>query len=103
MAEFDRHAVVNEAVNPDITEGYANPDIAKTEEIVEEPQEAREVWTRSYPTVIIANSKNEDFEEDILVVVVYATPNPTLFMFFLRTTLRPEILNLIRDLQQPQL
>ena len=82
MAEFDRHAVVNEAVNPDITEGYANPDIAKTEEIVEEPQEAREVWTRSYPTVIIANSKNEDFEEDILVVVVYATPNPTLFMFF---------------------
>jgi len=32
--------------------------------------------------VIIANSKNEDFEEDILVVVVYATPNPTLFMFF---------------------
>ena len=34
-----------------------------------------------YPTVIIADIENKDFGEDILVVVVYATPNPTLFRF----------------------
>ena len=103
VAEFDPHSVVNDADNPDITEGYANLDIATPKETVEEQQEAREVLTRSYPTLIIADIENEDFGEDILVAVVYATPNPTLSRFhFFRTTLSPKFLICFMDLQQPQ-
>ena len=76
MAEFDRHAMVNEADNPDITDGYANPEIAKPEEIVEEPQEAGEVRTGSDFNVIVTYSKNEDIEEDISFCYLFCFPPP---------------------------
>ena len=75
MAEFDRHAMVNEADNPDITEGYANPDIAKPEEIVEEPQEAGEVRTGSDFNVIVTGDRNEDIGEDVFHCVYYCSPS----------------------------
>ena len=98
MAKFDRCPVVNEASTPDVTHGYANFDIARPEEIIEEPQEAAKVRTRSNLIVSVTNnSKNEDIEEDISLCYLFCfpTPMPPFFYLFLRTTLSPEILILI--------
>ena len=74
MAELDQHALVNEADNTYITKGYANPDIAKSEEIVEEPQEAGKVWTGSNFNVIVTDRRNEDIGEIIFHCVYFCSP-----------------------------
>lgn len=75
VAEFDGHAMDNEADNTDITEGYANPDFTKPEEIVEEPQEAGEVQTECNFHVIVTGSRNEDIGEDVFHCVYYCSPS----------------------------
>ena len=101
MAKFDRHAMVNEADNPDITDGYANPEIAKPEEIVEEPQEAGEVRTGSDFNVIVTGDRNEDIGEDVFHCVYYCSPQ--FYCLFLGPLLSPEIFHFcFRALQQPK-
>ena len=99
MAEFDRH---DEAGNPDITEGYANPDITKPEEIVEEPQEAQEVWTGSYFTMIVADSKMKTLKRHSRCSRLCHHQSHHFYVSFFRTTLSPEFLIFLWDLQQPQ-
>ena len=84
MAKFDRRPVVNEASTPDVTHGYANFDITRPEEIIEEPQEAAKVRTRSDLIVSVTNnSKNEDIKEDNSLCYLFwlSTPDASLFMF----------------------
>ena len=89
----------NEADNTDITEGYANPDVTKPEEIVEEPQEAGEVQTECDFNIIVTGSRNEDIGEDVFILFITVPP---VLCFVFKTPCLEIFHFCFRVLQQPK-